>query len=81
VTKTKTQTDIKHVFSDPVHSSRVRHQLLALPTLFKLQSSSKRSTTTSYQWIHMKGAVSKADVTLLQQTAVPFHLVTFRPFS
>ena len=36
---------------------------------------------TPYQWMHMTGAVSKADVTLLQQTVVPFHLVTFRPFS
>jgi len=36
---------------------------------------------TPCQWMHMTGAVSKADVTLLQQTVVPFHLVTFRPFS
>jgi len=29
--------------------------------------------------IQMKEAVSKLDVTSLQQTAVPLHLVTFRP--
>jgi len=83
VKKTKTQADIRHVFSDPSHGSRVGqgYQLLALPTLSKLRSSGKRSTTTPCQWMHMKGAVSKPDVALLQQTAVPLHLVTFRPFS
>jgi len=64
---------------DTVHGQG--YQLPALPTLFKLQSSGKRSTTTPCQWMHMKGAVSKPDMTLLQQTAVPLHLVTFLPFS
>jgi len=36
---------------------------------------------TPCQWMHVTGAVGKADVTLLQPTVVPFHLVTLRPFS
>jgi len=55
-------------------------QLLASPILSTLRSSGKRSTTTPCQWMHVTGAVSKADVTLLQPTVARFHLVTFRPF-
>ena len=85
VKKIKTQADIRHAFYDPAHGSRVRLSPASQPedrSLKRLWSTSgKRSTTTPCQWMHVTGAVSKADVTLLQPTVLPFHLMTFRPFS
>jgi len=81
VKKIKTQADIRHAFFDPAHGSRENYQLPASTILSKLRSSGKRSTKTPCQWTHVTGAVSKADVTLLQPTVSPFLLVTFRPFS
>jgi len=40
-----------------------------------------RSSMTPCKWMHVTGALSKADVILIQPTVVLFHLVTFRPFS
>jgi len=82
--KIKTQPDIRHAFSDPAHGSRVRLSAASLANPFQapiLRQEVDHESTTSCQWMHMKGVVSKADVTLFQQTAVSFHLVTFRPFS
>jgi len=72
---------IRHVFLDPLQGSRVRLSAASFTNPFQALSSGKRSTPTPCQWIHIKGAVSKPDVALLQQTAVLLHLVTFHPFS
>jgi len=79
--KINTQLDIRYAFFDPAPGPRVRYQLPASSTLSKLRSFGKRSTTILCQRMNMKGAVSKAEGTPLQQTVVPSHLATFCPFS
>jgi len=77
----KKQADIRHVFSDPAHGSRVRLSAASLTNPLQDPILRQEVDNDPMPIDTLKGAVSKADVTLLQQTAVPFHLVTFRPLS
>jgi len=79
VKKIKTQADIRHAFFDPAHGSRVRLSAVSLTNPF--QAPILRQEVDHNPMPMDACEVSKADVTLLQQTAVPFHLVTFCPFS
>jgi len=81
VKNTKTQADIRHVFSDPAHGPRVRLSAASLTNTFQAPILRQKVDHDPMPMDAMKGAVSKSVVTLLQQTEVPFHLVTFRPFS
>jgi len=80
VEKNKTHADIRLVFSDPSHGLRVGLSASSLTKPFEAPILRQEVDHDLMPMDTYEGS-SKPDVTLLQQTAVPRHLVTVRPFS
>ena len=76
----KTQADIRHVFSDPAHSSRVGISTASLNNPFQAPILRQEIDHDPMPMDTYEGS-SEQGRCVMVATSVPLHLVTFRPFS